>query len=62
VQNQIQIVDTHETFETLADTRLARVGYQINRTLLLYSHTSTPLRFSISMHGPAASEEPDWLG
>jgi hypothetical protein len=29
-QNQIQIVDTHETFETLAVTRLQRVGYQIN--------------------------------
>jgi cell filamentation protein len=34
VQNQIQIVDTHETFETLAVTCLQRVGYQINRTLL----------------------------
>jgi hypothetical protein len=34
-QNQIQIVDTHETSETLAITRLQRVGYQINRTLLL---------------------------
>jgi hypothetical protein len=34
-QNQIQIVDTHETSETLAVTRLQRVGYQINRTLLL---------------------------
>ena len=33
-QNQIQIVDTHETSETLAVTRLQRVGYQINRTLL----------------------------
>jgi hypothetical protein len=33
-QNQIQIVDTHETSETLAITRLQRVGYQINRTLL----------------------------
>jgi hypothetical protein len=33
-ENQIQIVDTHETFETLAVTRLARVGSQINRTLL----------------------------
>jgi hypothetical protein len=35
-QNQIQIVDTHETFETLAVTRLQRVGYQINRTLLVW--------------------------
>jgi hypothetical protein len=34
-QNQIQIVDTHETSETLAVTRLQRVGYQINRTLLI---------------------------
>jgi hypothetical protein len=34
-QNQIQIVDTHETSETLAITRLQRVGYQINRTLLV---------------------------
>ena len=33
-QNKIQIVDTHETSETLAVTRLQRVGYQINRTLL----------------------------
>jgi hypothetical protein len=33
-QNQIQIVDTHETSETLAVTRLQRVSYQINRTLL----------------------------
>jgi hypothetical protein len=35
-QNQIQIVDTHETSETLAITRLQRVGYQINRTLLIF--------------------------
>jgi hypothetical protein len=35
-QNQIQIVDTHETSETLAVTRLQRVGYQINRTLLSF--------------------------
>ena len=34
-QNKIQIVDTHETSETLAVTRLQRVGYQINRTLLI---------------------------
>jgi homoaconitase/3-isopropylmalate dehydratase large subunit len=34
-QNKIQIVDTHETSETLAITRLQRVGYQINRTLLM---------------------------
>ena len=34
-QNKIQIVDTHETAETLAVTRLQRVGYQINRTLLI---------------------------
>ncbi|WP_295502995.1 hypothetical protein [Limnohabitans sp. Rim8] len=34
-QNQIQIVDTHETSETLAVTRLQRVGHQINRTLLI---------------------------
>jgi hypothetical protein len=34
-ENQIQIVDTHETSETLVVTRLQRVGYQINRTLLL---------------------------
>jgi hypothetical protein len=34
-QNKIQIVDTHEASETLAVTRLQRVGYQINRTLLL---------------------------
>jgi hypothetical protein len=33
-ENQIQIVDTHETSETLVVTRLQRVGYQINRTLL----------------------------
>jgi hypothetical protein len=33
-QNKIQIVDTHEASETLAVTRLQRVGYQINRTLL----------------------------
>ena len=41
-QNKIQIVDTHETSETLAVTRLQRVGYQINRTLLkpnnLFTH------------------------
>ena len=35
-QNKIQIVDTHETSETLAVTRLQRVGYQINRTLLIH--------------------------
>lgn len=34
VQNQIQIVDTHETSETLAVTRLQRGDPQINRTLL----------------------------
>jgi len=34
VKSQIQIVDTHETSETLAITRLQRVGYQINRTVL----------------------------
>jgi hypothetical protein len=34
-ENKIQIVDTHETFETTAVTRLARVDYQINRTLLV---------------------------
>jgi hypothetical protein len=33
-QKTIQIVDTHEPSETLAVTRLQRVGYQINRTLL----------------------------
>jgi hypothetical protein len=33
-QNQIQIVDTHETSETLAVTCLQRVGHQIYRTLL----------------------------
>jgi hypothetical protein len=38
-ENQIQIVDTHETFETLAVTRLARVGSQINRTLLIVLRT-----------------------
>ena len=38
-QNQIQIVDTHETSETLAVTRLQRVGYQINRTLLIPKET-----------------------
>jgi hypothetical protein len=37
-ENQIQIVDTHETSETLVVTRLQRVGYQINRTLLRLSH------------------------
>jgi hypothetical protein len=35
-QNKIQIVDTHEASETLAVTRLQRVGYQINRTLLIF--------------------------
>jgi hypothetical protein len=40
-QNQIQIVDTHETSETLAITRLQRVGYQINRTLLS-EHVKSP--------------------
>jgi hypothetical protein len=38
-QNKIQIVDTHETSETLAVTRLQRVGYQINRTLLIPKET-----------------------
>jgi hypothetical protein len=37
-QNKIQIVDTHEASETLAVTRLQRVGYQINRTLLIRLH------------------------
>ncbi|WP_396435220.1 hypothetical protein, partial [Limnohabitans sp.] len=46
--NQIQIVDTHETFETLAVTRLARVGSQINRTLLTFGPTRA--RAHVSYH------------
>ena len=42
-QNQIQIVDTHETSETLAVTRLQRVGYQINRTLLAENNVAIPI-------------------
>jgi hypothetical protein len=34
-------VDTHEASETLAVTRLQRVGYQINRTLLSWQLCNT---------------------
>jgi homoaconitase/3-isopropylmalate dehydratase large subunit len=51
-QNQIQIVDTHETSETLAITRLQRVGYQINRTLLMAAirDHQKPLRRAPASH------------
>ena len=34
VQIEIQIVDTHETFETRITIGLQAFGYQLNRTLL----------------------------
>jgi len=45
-QNQIQIVDTHKTFETLAVTRLQRYDHQINRTLLMTTYDFLTAMFS----------------
>ena len=55
-QNQIQIVDTHETSETLAITRLQRVGYQINRTLLIKRNYFNKVSFRLP-----ACPSPAWV-
>jgi hypothetical protein len=39
VQPEIQIVDTHEAFETLIVIGLQAFGLQINRTLLIKTYT-----------------------
>lgn len=38
VQIEIQIVDTHETLETLVVIGLQAFGHHLNRTLLLYKN------------------------
>jgi hypothetical protein len=47
VQNEIQIVDIHETFETRIAIGLQAFGYQLNRTLL-FAHSYLPLHFSFA--------------
>jgi hypothetical protein len=63
VQIEIQIVDTHETLETLVVIGLQAFGHHLNRTLLIFHKALlTIVLIGVLMRQHALAKRTDWFG